>query len=62
MLGEVMKLWDLFYWSKHEYRWKWKGMAEGDTAYDAIRMAKACLPETVARGDMMKVVEYVNRA
>lgn len=53
-----VKLWDLYYWNKHEYCWKWKGNVYGKTARDAIRIAKACYPETVARGDMMKVVEY----
>lgn len=53
-----MKLWDLYYWNKHEYCWKWLGMTFGETKYEAIRAAKNDLPATVARGDMMKVEEY----
>lgn len=54
-----MKLWDLYCWSKHEYNWRWIGMSVGDTAYDAIRDAKKCLPNIVARNDVMRVIEFV---
>lgn len=53
-----MKLWDLYYWNKHEYCWKWIGMAEGNNKQEAIRMAVQCLPEAHKRGDVMKVEEY----
>lgn len=53
-----MKLYDLFYWNKHRYEWIWIGMSRGDTAYDAIRLAKQDLKAAVARNDVMKVVEY----
>lgn len=51
-----MKYWDIFYWNKHEYCWKKLPiLAEGNNAYDAIRMAKQALPDFVARNDMLKV-------
>lgn len=52
-----MKFWDLFYWNKHEYCWKWIGVAEGETKQEAIRMAKQCFPDVVGRRDVMKVEE-----
>lgn len=51
-----MKLWDLYYWNKHDYCWKWIGMAEGDDAQSAIQWAKQCLPAAVARGDVLRVI------
>lgn len=52
-----MKQWDIFYWNKHEYCWKWLGIAEGETAHEAIRWAKKCFPDVVGRRDVMKVSE-----
>jgi hypothetical protein len=44
------KLWDLF------AEGRWIGMAEGQTAQEAIRMAKACLPDCKKQ---LKVKEWV---
>ncbi len=49
-----MKFWNLYYWNKHEYCWKWIGIAVGDTAALAIQDAKKCLHE-FAKSHMMKV-------
>lgn len=54
-----MKLWDLYYWNKHEYCWKFIGQISTETKLKAIKIAKQWFAEFVARGDMMKVVEYV---
>jgi len=51
-----MKYWDLFIWSKHEYRYRLLGVVIGDTAREAIRMAKQVYPEIVMRNDVMRVV------
>lgn len=37
----VMKLWDLYYWNKHEYCWKWLQLVYGDTPQSAIKVAKS---------------------
>lgn len=52
-----MIFWDLYYWNKHEYCWKWIGMSIGDDARQAIRSAVEWLP-TFAKSHMMKVVKY----
>jgi hypothetical protein len=51
----ALKLWDLYYWNKHEYCWKWLDTAQGVDKYGAIRDAKLMYQEYVARGDVMKV-------
>lgn len=53
-----MKLWDIFYWNKHDYRWIWLGNIGGHTKLEAIQVAKAWHVAAVTRGDVLKVVEY----
>lgn len=50
-----MKLYDLYYWNKHEYCWKTLTCVEGKDKTEAITRAKGLYPEFVARGDVMKV-------
>lgn len=50
-----VKLWDLYYWNKHEYCWKWLDTSQGVDRYEGIRDAKLMHPEFVNRGDVMKV-------
>lgn len=49
-----MTYWNLYYWNKHEYCWKWLGQAIGNTASDAIQDAKRRLTE-FAKSHMMRV-------
>ncbi len=46
--------WNLYYWNKHEYCWKWLGTSIGETEDKAIQHAKQCLP-AFAKSHMMKV-------
>jgi hypothetical protein len=47
----AVKLWDLYYWNKHEYCWKWLMVVFADSAPMAIRFSKQLYPSL----DMMKV-------
>jgi hypothetical protein len=51
-----MKRWDLYYWNKHDYCWKWIDIAEGDDAQSAIQWAKQAHSSAVARGDVLRVI------
>lgn len=49
------KQYDIYYWNKHEYGWKWLAVTHGANKRHAIKNAKQEHFAFVQRGDVLRV-------